>query len=171
MYQLGDLIVYGATGVCRVEAILSSSELGGAADGRTYYRLAPLYQSGTVYTPADNEKVPMRPVISREEAEALIDSISSRSPEAVCADTSQALAQYYHGVLHRPDCGALIELTMSIYRKRVQAEEQNRRLGSVDERYMKQAERLLFGELAVALDIPCEDVPAYIARRVEQGAR
>jgi transcriptional regulatory protein LevR len=31
---------------------------------------------------------------------------------------------------------------------------------------MKQAERLLHGELAAALDIPFESVPEYIARRV-----
>lgn len=36
----------------------------------------------------------------------------------------------------------------------------------VDERYMKQAERLIHGELAAALHIPFEAVPTYIARRV-----
>ena len=41
---------------------------------------------------------------------------------------------------------------MSIHAKRRQAESQNRRLGMVDERYLKQAEQLLFGELAAALD-------------------
>ena len=38
----------------------------------------------------------------------------------------------------------------------------------VDERYMKQAERLLYGELAAALDIPFDRVQPYIARRVEE---
>ena len=54
--------------------------------------------------------------------------------------------------------------------KRRQAEANNRRLGMVDERYMKQAERLLYGELSAALEIPFEDVESYIASRVEGRA-
>jgi hypothetical protein len=38
----------------------------------------------------------------------------------------------------------------------------------VDEKYGRQAERLLFGELAVALDIPIEQVKTYIAAKVQR---
>ena len=38
----------------------------------------------------------------------------------------------------------------------------------VDERYIKQAERLLYGELAAALEIPFDQVQSYIACRVEK---
>lgn len=58
---------------------------------------------------------------------------------------------------------------MSIYAKQRQAETQKRRLGMVDERFMKQAERLLYGELSVALGIPFDQVEPYIARRVNGG--
>ena len=54
--------------------------------------------------------------------------------------------------------------------KQRQAEAQKRRLGMVDERYMKQAERLLYGELSAALDIPYEEVQPYIARRAGKDA-
>ena len=71
-------------------------------------------------------------------------------------------------MLHNHSCQDLIELMMSIYTKQKQAEATNRRLGMVDERYRKQAERLLYGELSVALEIPFDDVQAYIGRRVEE---
>ena len=58
---------------------------------------------------------------------------------------------------------------MSIYAKQKQAEAQKRRLGQVDERYRKQAERLLYGELSAALGIPFEEVQPYIARRVAES--
>jgi CarD family transcriptional regulator len=61
-----------------------------------------------------------------------------------------------------------VELMMSIYTKQQQAQAQHRRLGMVDERFMKQAERLLYGELAVALEIPYDDVQPYIARRIKE---
>ena len=68
--------------------------------------------------------------------------------------------------MHSSDCRDLVEMMVSIYVKRQEAEAQKRRLGLVDERLMKQAERLLHGELSAAPGIPFEDIPAYIAGRV-----
>lgn len=169
MFQPGELLVYGTTGVCRVEEI-TAPDFTRADRGRQYYLLRPLYQDGVIYAPVDSGKVPIRPVISREEAEALIDLIPSVRAEACHAPTMQALAQHYQSAVRSHDCRELLELTMSIYLKQRQAEAQKRRLGMVDERYMKQAERLLYGELAAALDIPYEEVQPYIARRVEEAS-
>ena len=148
MFQPGDLVVYGTTGVCRVEEI-TKPNLTGADRNRSYYLLKPLYQDGVIYTPAEGGKVPMRPVISAGEAEALIDLIPSIQAEACRAPTLQALAQHYQSAVRSHDCRDLVELMMSIYVKR------------------QQAERLLYGELSIALDIPFEEVQPYIARRVE----
>ena len=169
MFQPGELLVYGTTGVCRVEEI-TTPDITRADRGRRYYLLKPLYQDGVIYAPVDSDKVPIRPVISREEAEALIDLIPSIRAEACRAPTLQVLAQHYQSAVRSHDCKELLELMMSIYAKQRQAEAQKRRLGMVDERYMKQAERLLYGELSVALNIPYEDVQPYIVRRVEESS-
>ena len=169
MFQPGELLVYGTTGVCRVEEI-TTPDITRADRGRRYYLLKPLYQDGVIYAPVDSDKVPIRPVISREEAEAIIDLIPSIRAEACRAPTLQVLAQHYQSAVRSHDCKELLELMMSIYAKQRQAEAQKRRLGMVDERYMKQAERLLYGELSVALNIPYEDVQPYIVRRVEESS-
>lgn len=169
MFQPGNLVIYGTTGVCRVESI-TRPNLTGADRNKEYYLLKPLYQDGVIYAPVESQKVPIRPVISAEAAEALIDLIPSIQAEACRAPTLQALAQHYQTVVRSHDCRDLLELMMSIYAKRQQVEAQNRRLGMVDERYMKQAERLLYGEFSVALGIPFEEVQPYIAKRVEAGA-
>lgn len=169
MFHPGELVVYGTTGVCRVEAI-TQPNLTGADRNRQYYLLKPLLQDGVIYAPVENAKVPIRPVISAEEAEALIDLIPTIQAEACRAPTLQALAQHYQTAVRSHDCRDLLELMMSIYTKRQQVEAQKRRLGMVDERYMKQAERLLYGELSIALGIPFEEVQPYIARRVESAA-
>ena len=121
----------------------------GADRNKKYYRLKPFYQDGVIYTPVDNTKVSIRPVITREEADRLIDLIPSIRAEAYRAPTLQALAQHDQKAVHSHSCLALIELMMSIYTKQ------------------KQAERLLYGELAAALEIPFDEVESYIARRVE----
>lgn len=40
MFQVGDLIIYGGEGVCRVEAV-GPSPVRGSNPGRLYYTLAP----------------------------------------------------------------------------------------------------------------------------------
>lgn len=169
MFHPGELVVYGTTGVCRVEEI-TRPNLTGADRNRQYYLLKPLFQDGVIYAPVESAKVPIRPVISAEEAEALIDLIPTVQAEACRAPTLQALAQHYQAAVRSHNCRDLLELMMSIYAKRQQAEAQKRQLGMVDERYMKQAERLLYGELSIALGIPFDEVQPYIARRVESAA-
>lgn len=166
MYQQGDLVVYGSTGVCKVEGFGNPDPRD--RSGRQFYLLKPLYQAGIIYTPVEGGKVSMRPVMSAREAQELIALIPGLHPEVCRERTLQLLAQRYQTLLQSGDCRVLLELTMSVYQKRRQAEQQNRRLGMVDERYGRQAERLLFGELAVALDIPIDNVPAYIASQIEQ---
>lgn len=165
MYHTGELVVYGTTGVCRVEGV-ARPETPGRASGTLYYLLKPLQQDGVIYTPVDSGKVPMRPVMTAQEAEALIDRIPTMEAEAVYSPTLQALAQHYQDLLRTSDCQDLLRLTMSIYTKQQAALAKKKRLGLVDERYMKQAERMLHGELAAALGIPFEEVQPYIARRV-----
>ncbi len=168
MFQPGELVVYGATGVCRVEEIGGLDQLGQERN-RLYYFLRPLWQDGVIYAPVDNKKVSMRPVMSREEAEALIDEMPNIQAAACQEGTAQARAQRYQSAVRDGGHQALIEMMKAIHRKRGQAERKNRRLGMIDERYMKQAERLLYGELATALDIGFDEVESYIASRIDGG--
>lgn len=168
MFQAGELVVYGATGVCRVEEIVGLDQPG-RDKGREYYLLKPLWQDGVIYAPVGSGKVPMRPVMSREEAEALIDRMPGIQAASCRAGTAQALAQQYQSAVRDGGHQALVEMMKAIHHKRGQAELKNRRLGMIDERYMKQAERMLYGELATALEIPFDEVEPYIASRIDSG--
>lgn len=165
MYQAGDLIIYGNVGVCRVTEVksLAPSKTGAA---QLYYVLEPLFQSCTISTPVENKKVFMRPVISKSEAERLIDMIPSIPVVEYHSSISRELREHYEEAIKNYDCKELIELTMSIYAKKQNREQTKKKIGVVDERFMRRAEELLFGELSVALEIPREGVPEYIAARV-----
>ena len=102
------------------------------------------------------------------EAEELLTQVSA-IPVEICRErTVQQLSQRYQAILRSDDSLQLLSLILSIQETRRQAEAQNRRLGMVDERYSRQAEKILFGELAVALDISIEDVPARIAAHLNK---
>ena len=166
MFNAGDFVTYGSTGVCRVEGT-TIPDFAPEGD-RLYYVLRPVYQNGTIFTPVEGGKVPMRSVISKEKAEKLIDIIPSVKATAYYSKAPMELSQKYGSMLSSYDCIDLIELTMSIYAKKQDAAAHKKKVGAVDERYMTRAEELLFGELSVALGIKLEEVQDYIADRVEQ---
>ncbi|MDR1565092.1 MAG: CarD family transcriptional regulator [Oscillospiraceae bacterium] len=169
MYKIGDLILYGNTGICRITDI-STRNIPGRDKNQLYYVLEPFYQDRTtIYTPTDT-KVFMRPVVSREEAEKLIALIPTIKAKPYHNRATSELEQHYRAFFKSHNCEDLIEITMSIYNKRQELAEQKRKFGSVDERFMKQAEDLLFGELSVALDVPKDEMPAYIERRIGEIA-
>ncbi len=164
MYKAGDRVIYGSTGVCEVKEITTPDFEKDKS--RQYYALEPVYQDGVIYTPVDT-KVFMRPIITREEAHTLIDRIPAMQTEVYHCSAPRELEEHYNTYLKSHDCGDLLALGRSIYMKKQELIKQHRKFGAVDERFLKRAEDLLYGELAVALNIGKDEVEAYIAQRVE----
>ncbi len=158
MFQPGDLIIYGRTGVCRVERIEEQ-------DDRQYYCLQALYQTCMIRAPV-NGKVLMRPDLSREEADRLIDSIPSVTVNPVECHALRELINHYLDSVNTCDAAELLAMTMSIYAKKQLAIKNKKKLGAIDERFLREGESLLFGELSVSLGILPEEVPNYIQARI-----
>ena len=169
MFQKGEYVVYGSLGVCRIKDLITR-QFEGLDAAHPYYVLEPVYQEGVLYVPADNPKIALRAVISAEEANRLIDAIPATESKAFHSRSAQELSAHYEQALLSHNCKDLIELTMSIYNKKAALARQNKKFGRVDEHFMKQAEDALNGELAVALGIQKEQVPAYIAQRVKAAS-
>lgn len=161
MYEIGQLIVYGNDGVCRVEEI-GTPKISGVDKHREYYTLAPIYREGKVFTPVDS-KVFMRPVITREEALALIDRIPQMTAQVYENSNLRFLNEHYQQCIQDYTCADLLQLIKDVRAKRRRMTERGKKLGLVDERYMKRAEEMLHGELAIALDMPREQVPQFIS--------
>jgi CarD family transcriptional regulator len=165
MYEVGDVIIYGSTGVCCVTEIRTIDSKWSDKD-ELHYVLKPFYQDCVILTPVTNVKVRTRPAVSRTEAEQLIDTIPSIEPQVYHSDKAQEMVRYYKSFIEAYDCSGLLELTVSLRAKKDSAGGSKSKFGTVDQKFMTQAEELLFGELAVALGIPRSDVPGYIASRL-----
>ena len=168
MYSINDFIVYGKMGVCRVTDITVPNNIRWAGK-KLYYVLQPLQGNCVIYAPVDT-KVFMRPIISAEDANRLIKAIPKMQTDPYYNDRMQELVSHYENVLHEHHCGDLLALAMSIYAKKQELEEQNHKFGQIDGRYLKQAEELLYCELSLALNIPMEKVPEYIAVQVDSSS-
>ncbi len=168
MYQVGDWIFYGNVGACQVTDV-SQRNIPGMGQNVMYYSLQPLNDSCCISTPV-NGKIFMRPLISKEEAEALIAAIPDIDAQAYHNPVLRQLSEHYEAALNTHDCLSLIRMTMSIHAKKEAAVSQKKKLGAVDEKFMKRAEELLFGELSVALGIERNGVADYIEQRLEELA-
>ncbi len=162
-FSVGDLIIYGETGVCRVEDIVERPFLD---ENLACYKLMPLYQSCVIYTPVDKSNVFMRGIISAEEAQAIIDGIKETEPMPLPQGSPRALSDQYDKIIKLHDCRALASLIVSVYAKRQRLLAQKKKLSAIDERYTKKAEELLLGELAAALGIEKNGVRALITEDV-----
>lgn len=163
MFSPGDLVVYGGEGVCRVEKV-GPADVPGADKGKLYYTLLPLYRTGRVMTPVDTRTL-MRPVICREEAEALIGQLPDMAEEQSSAVSNpRLLKEYYHAAVTSCDCRREAQLLRTIARRNRRALSGGKKPSQLDERYGKRAAEQLYGELAAALEIERDEVTAYIRR-------
>lgn len=166
MFQKGELIIYGKTGVCRVEDIVMLDNLFDTE--KLCYQLLSLYGKETIYIPVDTN-VFMRPVLTKEEAEELIEKIPS-IPEDDCNVANQRLrGEHYRTFFTTHQCEDLICIIKSLYHKNQSRTVGGHRLDRTDQQYFKQAEELLHGELAVSLNIPYAEVSDYIKKRIEES--
>ena len=160
MFEIGDLVVYGGEGVCRVEKI-GPADLPGADKEKLYYRLAPLGRNGQVLTPVDT-RVLIRPVISDAQARELVAALPESEPEELPAASMRAVKEFYHDVVMSYDCERMAKLIKMIYRKRRWAIDHGKKVSQLDERYLKRAEDQFYGEMSVALGMDRREVEQYI---------
>lgn len=162
VFGIGEYVVCGSKGVCVVENI-TKLDISGADREREYYILKPKYSSGsTVYVPVDSTKESMRPVIKREEAEALLQSI----PEIplLTIGNEKFVEQTYRECLKTGRCDEFARLLKTIRLRKEKRLQAGRKVTAVDEKYFHIVEDGLCGELAVALGVDRDEVCGYVER-------
>ena len=113
MFNKGDRIFYGQTGVCVVEDI--SEKVLTKNNKRLYYTLRPLYQQNNIiYAPVESEKVFMREIISVDEAKKLIQTVPDIYEKALNGEGKPDYQEY----IDSHSCEELLELAVMIYSKK-----------------------------------------------------
>ncbi len=165
MFEPGELVLYGSSGVCRVESIGAMEGVRGVDRGRLYYKLKLLHGSGDIFAPTDTA-VFMRPVLTQEEVNGLIDKLPHIQAAACNERNLTQLSGRYHAAFESHRTEDLLGLMKSIRLKERASAQRGKQLGLTDQRYQKKAEELIYGEFSVALGIPYEAVEDYIAQRL-----
>lgn len=167
-YQVNDLVVYGSNGVFRIDGVCKKK-----IDGREteYYVLKPVYEHGvsTAYVPVENEQLTakLRPLLSRQEVVELIDSLPNMQTPWI--ESQDVRREKYREILHKGDRTAMIRAIRALHLHRREQEARGKRLYLVDEHFLKEAERLLYDEFAVALQMEPKQVLPYILQHLQVG--
>lgn len=165
MFEKGDYIIYGTEGVCQVTEV-GTLDSAVAVKGRVYYTLIPQYSKGSkIFTPADNTKVLMRPVLTKEEAVELINDISGIDSLGIEDEKKREFE--YKDAFRKCDCRELIKLIKSSYKHMQSRISEGKKVTSQDERYFNMAEDSLYGELAIAMRMDKDQVKEYVIDKME----
>lgn len=167
MFEIGQFIVYGSNGVCKVVDI-GKLDMEGMPKDRDYYTLEPCYTKGSrILTPTDNKKTVMRKIMTRKEADDLMDHV--RELDTIWISDERKREASYKSVLATCDCRELVRVIKTIYQRQQKRMKEGKKLAVSDERYFKLAEDQLYSELAVVLGVSREEARAYMLERIEQS--
>ena len=109
----------------------------------------------------------MRKLISKDEALKLIDRIAEVEPLKI--KDKKKPEEEYREALQKYDCWELCGLIKCLYFRKQEKLEDGKKPTTVDEKYMKLAEEVLYQELGVVLDIPKDQVLDHLFERIEKG--
>ena len=165
MFSVGDRIVYGSEGVFTVTEYTKSPI--DKSDTRVFYVLRPVagVQSNIVITPSEGGITPMRAVISREDALALIDKM----PEIpiVTVENERARRDSYRAVMGKGTGESMVSIIKTVMERRVSFALQKRRLSETDTDFESRARHCLYSELSVALDMPYGEIDGFISEKLK----
>lgn len=168
MFQVGETVVYGTTGVCTIMSVGPLS-MHGVDRKRQYYTLQPLYQEGAVYVPAEGEKLKsMRYPLSGAEAQEFLERIPAIEACQIEHFNYKQRTDVFSAALHENDCASLVGIIKAVEEKKRRFREKQQY--NADNNFHKRAMNLLCGELAYALGISVEETRSQVERAVRQNA-
>ena len=168
MYQTGDKVLYGMHGVCMVVELEKR-----VMDGKqvVYLVLEPAGQAGSRFlVPTHNgaAMAKVRPVLSAEALEALLSSDIVRE-DAWIRDEGQR-KQLYRELISSCDRQRLAQMICSLYRSREALKAAGKKFHLCDENFLRDAEKILAGEIASTLEIPSAEALKYLRNKLKEDA-
>ena len=168
MYQIGDQVVYGVHGVCRVvdqeERVIDRKRV-------TYLALEPVGQDGSRYLVPTHNAAAMSKVkamLSREELSRLMDSEEVRA-DGWIRDENQR-KQTYRELIGSGDRAKLMQMVRTLYRHKASQAAAGRKVHLCDDNFLRDAEKLLLGEVSIVMDLDQDQARQFIRNKLKEDA-
>ena len=155
MFCVGQTVLYGFNGVCMVDDV-TEKRIGKTK--MQYYVLKPLCNNtSTLFVPTANQQLvsKMRRILTEDEAEAILRDLP---PCGDWNDNKQERSEQFRAIITEGSCVELIRLIRLV---RTHEQEQlagGKRLHITDERFLKEAEKMICEEFSLVLHISRDEV-------------
>ena len=167
MFQIGQVVSYGTTGICTIEDIRQESMSRSGTKKQEYYVLRPAATpTCTTFVPTGSAVLTakIRPVMNKEQIDAMIDAVD-REPLPWIEDPRRR-AEAYQQVLSAGISSQLLKLIGCLYLEKQSRSKQGKKFCATDEKILSGAERMVSEEFSYALQISPKQVAPYIAQRM-----
>lgn len=165
MYQIGDQVLYGIHGVCRVvdleERVVDRKRL-------TYLALEPEGQQGSRYlVPTHNETAmsKLRQVLTVPELEMLLHSDQVREDHWIRDENQRK--QAYRELINSGDRAALMGMVATLYRHKAAQTAVGRKCHLCDENFLRDAEKLLSSEVSIVMGMDYNEARTYLSQQLK----
>lgn len=165
MYEIGQLVLYGIHGVCRIVAV--EAMRFGKAKAR-YYVLEPVEQPGAkFYIPVENEAAvsKLRPLMTREELLELLHADRVRNAPWIADENQRKLR--YRELITSGDRESLMGMIGALHRHRRAQLAAGRKFHQADENFLSDAQKLLNAEFAQVFGLEPKEVNGFILKELE----
>ncbi len=157
MYKIDDYVMYRHD-VCKIKDIRENK-----LTGKTYYVMTPLDDESLIIDiPTEDKMGFLREIISKKDAEKLINSIPNIEPLEGIKDKD--LVFLYKDLLNTGTHENLIKIIKTTYLRNENRLINKRKISEKDNTYFKLAEKYLYNELSVSLDMTVNEVKNYIIK-------
>ncbi len=160
MYKVNDIVVYRRD-VCKVVGKHRSD-----FTGEMCYDLVPyLKQDGSVkmQVPVSNKAGNLRDLITEEQIQQLIKD----TPDIEILENKPAnMKSQYAALLKGNAVSDLVRIIKTSYGRNKARMEQHKKLASIDDEYLKKAEKYLYDEISVALGMTYDEAKAHFEDEV-----
>jgi len=120
-----------------------------------------------LFVPVDNPALAnkMHRLLSAEDIRALIRTAPEETPVWIADESVRK--QHYKELLEKGDRKALIGAIKMLYQHRKDCQSQGKKVHVCDERFFKEAERVLYDEFAYVLKLERTQIVNYILSEIE----
>ncbi len=153
MFKQGEPIIYSYYGVCYIDEIREAIV---EKEKKLFYIMHPINEKSRIITPVDNDKVQMRAIMSSEEANKVLNSVSMDN--ALRISDRKKRDQTYTKLLKEGDPMQLIQIINALNIEGQEKKAVGKNMSTTDKRILDRAEKLLYPELSLALGVAVETI-------------
>lgn len=158
MFKKGDLIIYSSHGICKIDDICEKTISNVT---KKYYSLHPMDDRKlSISIPVDNDKVTIQELLTKEEAENIIESFKLEGYEWIAIDNERSTK--YNEILKEGNRMEIAKIANTLMKKKVELDSNGKKFHEKDKKILLGIQNILFTELAFILNTTLEEIKDQI---------